>query len=113
MANPIGFTITSGSVPGGKIGICFFGKNGPANLPFGILGGSICVQPPFVRSSPKKGGGTNGVCNGNYSFTLQDLISASTIVVAGAAINAEVWARDPANPDGFLLSNGLEFVVCP
>jgi Beta-propeller repeat len=113
LSNPTGFTITSGSVPGGKVGICFFGKNGPANIPFGTLGGSICVQPPFVRSSAKQGGGTNGVCNGNYSFTLQDLINASTIVVAGAAINAELWARDPANPDGFLLSNGLEFVVCP
>ena len=30
-----------------------------------------------------------------------------------SVINAEIWARDPANPDGFMLSDGLEFTVCP
>jgi hypothetical protein len=113
LANPTGFTISSGSVPGGKIGICFFGKNGSASIPFGTQGGSICVQPPFVRSAAKLGGGTHGVCDGNYNFTLHDLINVSSIIVPGTTINAEIWARDPASADGFLLSNGLGFTVCP
>jgi hypothetical protein len=54
-----------------------------------------------------------GGCNGNYVFTWQDLINASPIVVPGAVIHAEIWARDPANADGYLLSNGLQFAVCP
>lgn len=28
-------------------------------------------------------------------------------------IDAQVWARDPTNQDGFLLSDGVEAVVCP
>ncbi len=113
LANPSGLTISSGSVPGGNLGICFLGNNGAASIPFGTLGGFVCAQPPVYRSTAKPSGGSQGTCNGNYSFTLQDLINASPIVVVGAAINAEIWARDPANPDGFLLSNGLSFTVCP
>lgn len=32
---------------------------------------------------------------------------------AGATLHAQVWARDPAYPDGFLLSDGWTFSVCP
>jgi hypothetical protein len=35
------------------------------------------------------------------------------IVMSCAEISAEIWARDPANADGFLLSDGLRFTVCP
>ncbi len=113
LSNPSSFTITSGSVPGGNLGICFFGNSGAASIPFGTLGGQICVKPPVFRSSVKSSGATQGACNGAFTFTLQDLIDAAPIVVAGAVINVEIWARDPANPDGFLLSNGLELTVCP
>jgi hypothetical protein len=58
-------------------------------------------------------GGTKGNCDGQFAYTLQDLIDKSPIVFAGAILNAEIWARDPANADGFLLSDGLEFTVCP
>ncbi len=110
---PSGFTISSGSVPGGgNVGICFFGDDGPLSLPFGSLGGQLCVKPPIFRSGPKVSGGSPGVCNGALLFTLQDLIDASPIVVGGAQIQAEIWARDPPNPDGFLLSNALKVTVC-
>jgi hypothetical protein len=44
---------------------------------------------------------------------LLDLANASPVVVAGNNLHAQMWARDPANPDGFLLSDGIEFTVCP
>lgn len=113
LASPLLFGIMSGNVPGGNLGVCLFGGNGQASIPFGTLGGQLCVNPPVLRTTPKPGGGQSGVCNGMISFTLQDLIDASTIVVAGAALDVEIWARDPSNPDGFLLSDGLEFGVCP
>ena len=40
-------------------------------------------------------------------------INASPIITQGAVIHAEIWARGPANADGFLLSDGLVFTVCP
>lgn len=113
LASPGSFSIASGNVPGGTVGLCFFGVAGPASLPIGSLGGLVCVAAPFHRTAPQPGGGSAGVCNGHYEFTLQDLIASSPVVSAGAVIHASIWARDPANPDTFLLSDGLEFGVCP
>jgi hypothetical protein len=48
-----------------------------------------------------------------FVTTFPDLLAPSPIVTSGATINAQVWARDPANADGFLLSDGMEVVVCP
>lgn len=110
---PTEFTISSGSVPGGNLGICLIGANGPASIPFGTLGGALCVQPPFFRTPPKVSGGVVGACDGIYNFLLLELANASPVVVAGNTLHAQIWARDPANQDGFLLSNGIEFTVCP
>ena len=110
---PSGFTISTGAVPGGNLGLAFFGNSGPASTPFGTLGGQICVAGPIFRSAPKPSGGGAGQCDGLYTFTLQDLANASPLVTPGAALNVQVWARDPANADGFLLSDALAFTVCP
>ena len=93
--------------------IAIFSANGAASLPFGSLGGKLCFNPPIFRSAAKLGGGTPSVCNGQLTVTLQDLVAASPVVVTGAQIQAEFWARDPTNSDGFLLSDGLQFAVCP
>ncbi len=114
MANPLSFTVSASAVPGGNIGIMYFSDNGQASIPFGTLGGFLCAAPPVSRSGAKSGGGTSGACNGAASFTLQDfIIGDPLIVVAGATINAGFWFRDPPNtPDGFGLSNGIQFDVC-
>jgi len=113
VSNPGGFQISSGSVPGGNVGLMYFSDKGKASIPFGTQGGFVCVTPGF-RSKPKTSGGTKSACDGNYVFTLSDLSSSSTgIVFAGNTLNAAVWFRDPQNPDTFGLSNGIEFTLCP
>lgn len=113
LSAPNAYLINSGNIPGGNLGICFFNATGTASTPFGTLGGKICMQGPIYRTGPKPSGGSSGSCNGSYTFRLTDLIAASPIVSSGATIHAQIWARDPANPDGFLLSNAIEFTVCP
>lgn len=113
LGNPSGFTIHSGSVPGGILGICIFTDKGAASVPLGTLGGQLCVAAPFFRSKAASAGGGAGSCSGQLVVSLQDLIAASPIVQAGATIHAQFWARDPDNADGFLLSNGLSLSVCP
>lgn len=90
-----------------------YDSTGPDNAPYGTLGGTLCVAAPTFRTAPKPSGGDQGQCNGGYAFTLADLIAASPIVTSGAMIHAQVWARDPANQDGFLLSDGIDVTVCP
>lgn len=111
--NPQLFQVRCESVPGGNLGLCILTANGAASIPFGSLGGVLCVQPPFFRTGPAPSGGTTGGCDGGYAFTLADLLNAAPILVPGADVRAQVWARDPANPDGFLLSDGLHFSLCP
>jgi hypothetical protein len=113
LSAPAAFTISSGPVPGGNLGLCIFGASGSAGAPFGTLGGKLCLQGPIFRTAPKASGGSSGQCDGSLAFTLADLIAASSVVTSGATIHAQVWARYQANQDGFLLSDGLELVVCP
>lgn len=113
LSDPAAFTISTRAVPGGNLGLLLFGSSGKENTPFGTLGGLLCVAAPTFRTAPVSGGGDQGQCNGVYSFTLADLISAGPAVASGTVISAQVWARDPANQDGFLLSDGIEFTVCP
>ena len=114
VAFPVWFTISSGNLPGGNVGIAYFGVSGPDAAPFGTQGGFLCAAAPLFRSISTLGGGAPGVCNGSFSFTLQDLISQHAgVVTAGATVHTGLWFRDPPSPDGFGLSNGLSFTVCP
>jgi hypothetical protein len=113
VSDPAAWIVSSGPVPGGNLGLLLFGSSGKDNTPYGTLGGKLCVASPTVRTAPKTSGGDSDQCNGSYAFTLSDLIAASPIVTSGATIHAQVWARDPANADGFLLSDGIEFTACP
>jgi len=112
-SDPSGFTLSSGAIPGGNLGLGVFSTNGPASFPLGTLGGKACFLPPLFRTGAQSGGGTKGVCNGALTLTLQDLIEAAPVVVPGAVVQLEFWARDPENADGFLLSNAVQFAVCP
>jgi len=113
LAAPAGFTVSSGPVPGKNLGLMYFSDKGALANPFGTQGGYICVKPGF-RTPPRGSGGTVGSCDGDYSFTLADILAAGPgIGSVGNTINAAMWFRDPGNPDGFALSNGIEFTLCP
>jgi hypothetical protein len=107
------FELRASPAPGGHLGLCLFSAHGPANLPFGTLGGALCVAAPLHRSPLKAASGHTGICDGALAFTLLELAQASPIIVPGARIHAQLWCRDPANSDGFWLSDGLSFEVCP
>jgi len=115
LSSPASFSIHSGPVPGGSsAAIAYFGSSGAAAIPFGTQGGLVCVQPPFLRSSPIPGSGTVGQCNGSFVVTLADLLAPHpNAIQAGTTVHTALWFRDPASPDGFALSNGAWFQVVP
>ena len=108
------FTIESGPIPGGNLGIVYFGLSGPGSLPIGSQGGQVCAQTPVFRSVAKAGGGTIGNCDGNLSFTLDELqVGYPNIVKVGATMHLGMWFRDPPAPDGASLSNAVQWaMVC-
>ncbi len=109
LAAPAGYSVTASPGPGGgNIGILYVSKIWGASLPMGT--GFICAQPPTFRSGAKSGGGTLGVCNAAWNFTLGDIQASGVGLVANDQAWLGVWFRDPP---GTGLSNGLSFVAVP
>lgn len=109
-----GFTISAAPVPGGNLGIFFYGKSGPAAMPF--QGGIFCVQSPVLRTPISSSGGTTGVCNGSYSIDFNAYVAggADPALVAGILVNLQTWFRDPPDPvSGTGLSDALMFSLRP
>ena len=95
-----------------KLGILFWGQDGPAAIPF--QGGWLCVQPPTKRTSVQSSGGNAGVpdCSGTFNYRWTDAYTTSQGIGAGDAIHMQYWYRDPASPSTTGLSDGLEVIFC-
>jgi hypothetical protein len=109
-----GFVVTTSPVPGANLGIYFYGKSGPAALPF--QGGFFCVQSPVLRTPVTASGGSAGTCNGAYAIDFNAYIAAGTdpALVAGTTVNLQAWFRDPPEPiSGTGLSAALMFSLKP
>jgi hypothetical protein len=112
-----GFVVSAGPAPGGNNGLFLYTTQGaaavPANLPFGFL----CIQSPgFFRFAAQLGGGTPGLCNGQYSVDFNTYAATQVIdplLVAGASVDLQCWYRDPPNPGAANLTNAGSFVLCP
>jgi hypothetical protein len=107
-----GFVITAAPVPGGNLGIFFYGKTGPAAMPF--QGGTFCVQSPVLRTPISSSGGTTGVCNGAYSIDFNAYVAggADPALVSGTVVSLQTWFRDPPEPiSGTGLSDALLFTL--
>lgn len=52
--------------------------------------------PDLFRAAPSSTGGNAGLCNGMLDFSLAEPAAVSAVVVSGATLHAQVWARDPA-----------------
>jgi hypothetical protein len=80
-------------------------------------GGTKCVGSPTLRTQTQPSGGSaNGAdCTGVFSFDFNALIAsgADASLVAGSAVHAQYWSRDPASPSTTSLSNALRFVINP
>lgn len=113
LSSPTAFTISSGAIPGGALGILYFGVSGPDANPIGTQGGFVCVASPALRAPAKPTGGASGTCTGQLAYTLQELLTAHPgVLLAGTTAHTAFWFRDPPSPDTFALSNGLRFTVC-
>lgn len=98
-----GAILSSGSIPGGNLGIFFYAHNGPGAvtmLPFG----DVCfdLTGGTFRGPPIIGGGTAGVCDGNLSFdwNAYAIGAGGAAVVPGNTVDGQFWYRDPPSPNG-------------
>jgi hypothetical protein len=109
-----GFTIRTVKVLGNKFGLYFYGKSGPASVPF--QGGFLCAQTPLVRTALQDSGGY-APCGGLYKLDFNAYVAGGKDpgLVAGQQVWIQSWSRDPgfAPPDNTSLSDALTFTLCP
>lgn len=114
LTGPDAFFLTAVDVLSGKNGLIFWGL-APAALPFG--GGTLCVQPPLVRTGVQNSGGNPPPtdCSGAYSCHFSQSYMAAHGMAAGLPFYAQYWSRDPGftPPDNVGLTAGVQFTVCP
>lgn len=114
LSGPDDFHIGGTQVLNNKFGLLFHGRNA-ASIPF--AGGTLCVQPPLVRT-PLQGSGGNPPpddCSGGYDFHASQAWMASQGLSAGDTVYAQYWQRDPgfAAPSNVGLTAGAVFEIRP
>jgi hypothetical protein len=109
-----GFTIKTSNVLDNKFGLYFYSKSGASNAPF--QGGTLCAQPPLVRTMLQNSGGT-APCGGAFQIDFNAYVASGKdpALIAGQQVWAQTWSRDPgfAPPDNTSLSDAVTFVLCP
>ena len=108
------FDLSASGVLNQKSGLLFYGY-GPNFVPF--FDGTLCVQPPFVRTPIQNSGGSPTLpdCSGSFSIDFNAYIQSGVDpnLVAGATVCGQYWYRDPASPSPAGLSNAIYFSVGP
>ncbi|MBI5435269.1 MAG: PD40 domain-containing protein [Planctomycetes bacterium] len=107
------FFVTATGVLSNKSGLFFFGASS-ASLPFG--GGTLCVQPPLVRTNVANSlGGVTLDCSGSYSFHFTQMYAVAHGVAAGTTLHGQFWSRDPgfSPPQNVGLTDALRFTFAP
>jgi len=104
------FHVTAHDLLNGKPGLIFYGF-GPNAAPF--QGGTLCIAPPHTRTPVQFAGGSAPPaidCTGTMTLDVTAVVPASA---APAWVYLQGWARDPGDPFGTGLTNGVRVLVCP
>jgi hypothetical protein len=114
---PSGFMVNAAGLEGQKDGLFYFGWNGKQAVAWGNGTSFRCVVPPTKRGALLLGVGTNGACNGTFSYDLNARWTAKPGQNPGAGnkVQLQLWYRDPGNTSNRTtsFSDALEFGVCP
>jgi Tol biopolymer transport system component len=90
---PLAFFVVAHTERSHHSGVMFWSL-AQANQP--LHGGTLCVAPPFVRTTMQDSGGTTGAddCTGAYSFLFSPGYAAAHGLGPGDTFYAQYWSRD-------------------
>jgi hypothetical protein len=117
---PSGFTLDVDNVEGQKQGLLFYGVSNAGYVisPWGTSSSYLCVKPPTQRTNVQFSGGTNLLCDGQFSLDWNAFRAANPFCLgspfsAGDHVFAQAWFRDPPSPKSTMLSDAIEFSLAP
>jgi hypothetical protein len=90
--------VTATPVPGGasRAGFLAYSVDGLLDMPFRSASGSMCLREPHsARSFPALPGGTEGACDGSYTWDLQAIVNATPDIAPGDTLYLQAWYRNP------------------
>lgn len=113
-----GFTLDVTGMEGAAPGLIFYGVSGRTASPWGASSSFVCVLPPTQRTGAQAGSGAAGSCNGTMSVDWNLFVAGHPNALgapfsAGQLVDAQGWFRDPPSPKSTMLTDALEFPVCP
>ncbi len=105
-------TVSATQVLNQKNGLLFWGRQ-PSSTPF--QGGTLCVEPPLVRTQiQNSNGSTSGTdCTGSYVFHWSSSYLAQEGLLPGDRVFAQFWSRDPDTSITVGLTNALDITFIP
>jgi len=111
-----GFTLRATSLRNQQNGLCFYGVNDRAALPW--LGGTLCVEPPLRRTALSNSGGSPAPandCSGELSldFNTWASLSSDPALFPGQRVRAQFYSRDVGAPANLNLTDAVEFYLEP
>jgi hypothetical protein len=114
LSGPDDFHLVAAPVLNQKFGLYVWGFAAHAS-PF--VGGTLCIEPPFVRGAGLNSGGSpsGNDCTGAYNWHFSQAYMALKGLTAGDILYAQAWGRDPgfAPPNNSQLSNAIVFQIAP
>jgi hypothetical protein len=113
-----GFSLDVIHVQGASQGLIFYGLSGRTAAPWGTSSSFVCVKSPTQRTGTQNCGGTAGACDGAMHLDWNAYVSNHPAALGapfsvGQLVQAQGWFRDPPSPKSTMLSDALEFAVCP
>lgn len=109
-----GFVLSLLHAPPQRAASLVYSLTGPAALPF--HGSLLCIAPPLVRSSVVQTDGSDPGCGGGASLDFNTRVASGIDprLVAGTVAYLQWHVRDPANPQGSLVtSDALRVELLP
>jgi hypothetical protein len=95
------YTVAAIPVPGGpgKPGILIWTRFGLLGAPVNTSFGFLCLSQ-FQRAGafPATPGGTNGVCDGAYTWPFQSIVASFATITPGNNLHVQGWYRDSGFP---------------
>ncbi len=108
------FHLIAAPVLNQKFGLYVWGSAAKA-APF--VGGTLCIEPPFVRGPGLASGGnpSGNDCTGTFNWHFSQAYMALKGLTAGDILYAQAWGRDPgyAPPNNSQLSDAIVFRIEP
>jgi len=116
-----GFTVSATNIRNQTVGVLLYTLDGRDVTPF--QGGYLCLATPIRRTPERSSNGDNHPsknCSGGWRIDMNAFAAgaiggtpAAGLHAPGSSVHCQWWGRDPGDPFGTALTDGLQYELGP